>query len=184
MPFHHLALATRDTRGTHLFYTRAMGFELVKVVVSRTPADGWSKHFFYDTGAGELIAFWELHDESLPAEFPTALSTGAGLPEWVNHVAFGARDPDDLDARRRRLVEHGYDVMEIDHGWCRSIYTLDPNRTMVEFCTSLRPFDEEERRRAEALLFDPEPPLEDPADPPRIYRGEGRPLHRRADVAG
>src|SRR3989304_199703 len=104
MAFHHLALATRDARATHVFYTEAMGFELVKTVVGRPPAGGWAKHFFYETGGGELMAFWELHDESLPEDYPVALSTGIGLPEWVNHVAFWASDLADLERRRERLL--------------------------------------------------------------------------------
>ena len=55
MGFHHLALATRDVKGTHAFYTQAMGFELVKVVAGATPTEGWSKHFFYETGDGQLM---------------------------------------------------------------------------------------------------------------------------------
>jgi hypothetical protein len=31
-------------------------------------------------------------------------------------------------------VAHGYDVLELDHGWCRSIYVNDPGGTTVEFC--------------------------------------------------
>jgi catechol 2,3-dioxygenase-like lactoylglutathione lyase family enzyme len=92
MAFHHLALATRDASATHLFYTHAMGFELVKTVVGGTPAGGWAKHFFYATGGGELMAFWELHDDTIPDTWSPALSTSQGLPEWVNHVAFGATD--------------------------------------------------------------------------------------------
>ena len=139
MAFHHLALVQRATPGVHVFYTEAMGFELVKTEVGATPAGGWAKHFFYETGRGELMAFWELHDDTLPDTYPAALSTGIGLPEWVNHVAFAAGDLGDLDRRRERLVAHGYDVLEIDHGWCRSIYTRDPNGTLVEFCVSTRP---------------------------------------------
>jgi len=26
--------------------------------------------------------------------------------------------------------------MEINHGWCTSIYTLDPNGILVEFCVT------------------------------------------------
>jgi catechol 2,3-dioxygenase-like lactoylglutathione lyase family enzyme len=33
MGFHHLAIATKDVKATHGFYTGAMGFELVKVEV-------------------------------------------------------------------------------------------------------------------------------------------------------
>ena len=37
--------------------------------------------------------FWDLHDDAeIPAEFDTAISTGLGLPAWVNHVAFDAPD--------------------------------------------------------------------------------------------
>ena len=75
MPYHHLALATHDMKAIDLFYSMAMGFELVKVEVAPTPGGGWAKHFFYDTGNGELMAFWELHDDSLPQDFPTGLST-------------------------------------------------------------------------------------------------------------
>ena len=161
-----------------------MGFELVKTVVAATPAGGWAKHFFYDTGRGELMAFWELHDETIPEGYSAAISTGMGLPEWVNHVAFAAEDLADLDRRRERLVAHGYDVLEIDHGWCKSIYTRDPNGTLVEFCTTTREFDGEDRapgpRGAPEREPDPRAPraeAEDPrglrrADPPARGRGE------------
>jgi catechol 2,3-dioxygenase-like lactoylglutathione lyase family enzyme len=75
MGYHHLALATRDIKATHEFYTAAMGFELVKVAVGPAGKRGFAKHLFYDTGNGELIAFWDLHDPDL-------------APDWV------ARDRD------------------------------------------------------------------------------------------
>ena len=87
MGFHHVALATADTRATHLFYTEAMGFELMKVVSAPTPDGGWAKHLFYDTGGDGMIAFWELHDDALPP-VRGAMSRDVGLPEWVNHLAF------------------------------------------------------------------------------------------------
>jgi catechol 2,3-dioxygenase-like lactoylglutathione lyase family enzyme len=178
--FHHLALVTRDARATHAFYTHAMGFELVKTVVAATPAGGWAKHFFYETGRGELMAFWELHDDSIPEGYPTAISSGIGLPEWVNHVAFAAADEVDLDRRRERLVRSGYDVLEIDHGWCKSIYTRDPNGTLVEFCTTTRDFDAEDRRRALEALRNPSPALEPRGPNPKIFEASAEPVHVRA----
>ncbi len=79
MAFHHIALATRDLDATHRFYTDVMGFELVKAVVAPTPnpKGGWAKHVFYDTGGNGLIAFWDLHDESM-TDFDTAISTASG----------------------------------------------------------------------------------------------------------
>ena len=135
MGFHHVAVATNDLDETHRFYTEAMGFELVKAVASPTGAPGgaWAKHLFYDTGGGGLLAVWDLHDDAL-AGFDPAISTGLGLPEWVNHIAFDASDLDDLERRCRRWQEHGITVVELDHGWCRSIYATDPNGILVEFC--------------------------------------------------
>ncbi len=148
MPFHHVALATRDMKAIHEFYEAATGFPLVKVEVASTPAGGFAKHFFYDTGEGQLMAFWELHDDSMPDDFSTAISTAVGLPEWVNHLAFGARDKDDIEARATRWLSAGHDVLEIDHDWCYSIYAKDPNGTLVEFCTTTRPFDDADREQA------------------------------------
>ena len=148
MSFHHLALAVRDMPSVDAFYAEATGFELVHVEVASTPKGGWAKHFFYDTGNGELMAFWELHDESIPEHFPTSLSAAAGLPAWTNHLAFGAADLDDIGRRRDRWLEHGYDVVEIDHRWCYSIYATDPNGTLVEFCVTTEPFDDASKERA------------------------------------
>jgi catechol 2,3-dioxygenase-like lactoylglutathione lyase family enzyme len=175
MAFHHVALATTDLAATHRFYTEAMGFTLVKAVVAPTPegAGGWAKHVFYDTGrvseegatgSGDLIAFWELNGPEAPA-FDPAMSTSHGLPVWANHLAFHADDREDLDGRMRRWLECGHDVAEIDHGFCVSVYTTDPNGTMVEWCMDTRPLDERDRREADALLADPNPRLETPPEP-------------------
>ena len=74
MAFHHVAIATRDTEANHRFYTEATGFELAKVEVAKTPKGGWAKHLFYETGEGQMIAFWELHDDTLPQ--PTPITHG------------------------------------------------------------------------------------------------------------
>jgi catechol 2,3-dioxygenase-like lactoylglutathione lyase family enzyme len=159
MGFHHVAIATRDARATHDFYSRAMGFRLAKVEPIKTQSGGWAKHLFYDTGSGGMIAFWELHDDTVPADFDPSISRGLGLPEWTNHLAWRADGLDDLAARRQRWLDCGLDVVEVDHVWCVSIYTRDPNGIMVEWCTSTRAFTAEDERRALELLDDPSPEL-------------------------
>ena len=164
MAFHHVALATTDLPATHRFYTEAMGFTLAKAVVAPTPEGGWAKHVFYDTGDGSgLIAFWELHGDAHP-DFDPAMSTSHGLPTWTNHLAFWAADRTDLEARKERWLDCGHDVAEIDHGFCVSMYTTDPNGTMVEWCADTRPLDDDDRREAEDLVADPHPPFEDPPE--------------------
>ena len=164
MGFHHVALATADTRATHLFYTEAMGFSLAKAVVAPTPDGGWAKHLFYETGPDGLIAFWELHDDALPA-VGGALSRDVGLPEWVNHLAFDPGDAEQYELAKKRWLDLGLDVIEIDHEFCRSIYTIDPNGTMVEWCLDSRPLDERDRAHAAAVIFDADPEMESPPVP-------------------
>jgi catechol 2,3-dioxygenase-like lactoylglutathione lyase family enzyme len=159
MGFHHVAFATRDLHATHQFYTAAMGFDLVKVNVSPTENGGWAKHLFYEISADEYIAFWELHDDSIDAPWSPAISTGIGLPIWVNHLAFRAADLGDIAARKQRLLDHGHMVSQIDHGWCTSIYAIDPNGILVEFCTTTQAMTAADREEAQRLLTDPHPPL-------------------------
>jgi len=182
--FHHLAVVTRDSVANDLFYTHAMGFELIKVEVAPTPDGGWAKHFFYDTGGNGLMAFWELHDETIGDDYSTALSEGFGLPPWVNHIAFDASDLDDLEARKKRWLEHGYGVLEIDHHWCYSIYTMDPNGTMVEFCVTTGEFDEQDRRFAREMVTAKEPKL-NPKEPLiKQHKTEVEPIHKRGAPRG
>ncbi len=174
MAFHHLAIATRDPKANHEFYTGPMGFELVKVEVAKSGESGWAKHLFYDTGNGEMIAFWDLHDPDLPDDWSPAISTGLGLQIWTNHIAFAAEDLDDLALRRDRWLDHGVDVMEIDHGWCTSIYARDPNSILVEFCTSTREFTAADREEALELLAAESPELREGAPPTKLYRASER----------
>lgn len=175
MGFHHVALATRDVKANHEFYTGPMGFSLVKVQVGRSGERGFAKHLFYDAGDGQMIAFWDFHDPDLADDWSPAISTGMGLPVWANHLAFAAADLDDLARRRDRWLAHGVDVMEIDHGWCTSIYARDPNGILVEFCTSTRTLTRADAEEALRRLEDPEPALDE--EPPTR-------IHRAAEYAG
>ena len=163
MAFHHVAITTRDLDATHRFYTEAMGFELVKVEAAPTTESGWARHLFYDTGNGELLAVWDIHDGAI-AEYRTEISTGLGLPPWANHIAFDAVDLDDLKIRLERWLDCGLDCVRIDHGWCTSIYADDPNGITVEFCTSTRELTRDDREQAAALLAAAKPALGAPPE--------------------
>jgi catechol 2,3-dioxygenase-like lactoylglutathione lyase family enzyme len=181
MGFHHVALATARLADTHEFYTRAMGFDLVKVVVNPTPEGGWAKHVFYstdDAGTGEagMIAFWELHGDY--PEVDGAMSRSVGLPDWVNHLAFHAVDEAHFEGCRKRWTDLGLDVIEVDHEFCRSIYTNDPNGTLVEWCLDTRPLDDADRARAAEALADPAPSFDPP--PVDVIAHEGDPSRRPA----
>ena len=163
MAFHHVAIATRRLEKTHAFYTEVMGFRLAKVVAAPAPEGGWAKHVFYETGDGQMIAFWELHDVPGVAEkYPTDLNRSLGLPAWVNHIAFDAPTLEQLEAISDRWRAHGITVAWVDHGWCQSIYTTDPNGVLVEFCCSTRVLDAGDAEEAARLFADPQPEFEEP----------------------
>jgi catechol 2,3-dioxygenase-like lactoylglutathione lyase family enzyme len=147
---HHVAYACRDLEATNRFYTELMGFELVHTEVNEVEG-GYFRHVFYDTGAGGMLAFFDVHGVGEAAEWDSAVSTGNGLPVWVNHIAFAA-DEARMEAARARMAGAGIEpLMELDHGWCHSLYFRDPNGIMVEFCRDTPGF-ERDPEQATAML--------------------------------
>jgi len=158
MGYHHLAMACKDIEAIHAFYEGVMGFELVKVEIQPVLEGGWAKHFFYRMeDDSKFIAFWEMHDVPGGDTVETNLSKAAGVPDAINHLAFDVADMDDLLRRKQQWLDAGLEVLEIDHNWCYSIYTKDPNDNLVEFCLTTGTFDEADRARALAALQADEP---------------------------
>ena len=174
MSYHHLALATRDIAAIHAFYEGVMGFELVKVEVAKVMAGGWAKHYFYRMGGDDscFIAFWEMHNVPGGDVFETSLSKAAGLPDEMNHIAFAVHSADELDTRRKQWSAAGKSVMEVDHNWCRSIYTKDPNDNLVEFCLTTGSFTDEDRARALAALGESEPKYTPPPASMAVHQAD------------
>ena len=149
----HIAIAVKDIQATHRFYTEAMGFDLVKTEIV-PKQDGFARHVFYSTGSDtdQLMAFWDLSNVPSAGEFSTDICRDLGLEVLTNHLAFSADDERDLARRRQRWLDHGLTVMEIDHGWIRSIYTEDPDGIAVEFATLTAPFTAADATEALELL--------------------------------
>lgn len=163
MGYHHLALAARDMKKIHHFYEEVLGFELVKVEVGPSPGGGWAKHYFYRMdNDSNFIAFWEMHGIPGTENFQSSLSKGAGVPDYINHISFDAKDMTDLMRRKDQWLRAGFDVLEIDHNWCHSVYTKDPNDNMVEFCVTTGAFTAEDRKTALAALGQSEPSFSRP----------------------
>lgn len=160
MGFNHIALAVKDIEKTHEFYTRAMGFELVKVEVV-PQKNGIMRHVFYSTGPkrDQLMAFWDLSNMPDMKDLKTDISRDLGFDPLTNHLAFSADDLDDLERRKTRWLDYGRDVLEIDHDWVHSIYTEDPDGITVEFAVLTKDFTEEDAAEAERLLHIEVPPL-------------------------
>ena len=176
MSYHHLALAAKDMKAIHAFYEGVMGFDLVKVEIGPSPGGGWAKHYFYRMGETDsFIAFWEMHGVPGSEAFESNISRAAGLPDHVNHIAFGADSVADLDVRRTRWQAAGLSVFEVDHNWCQSIYTRDPNGNLVEFCVTIGSFSDDDRTRALAALDETEPNFSPPPASTRVHQATSSP---------
>lgn len=164
MGYHHLALAAKDMNAIHKFYEGVMGFELVKAEVGPSPDGGWAKHFFYRMeDDSKFIAFWEMHEmPGVDDSFETNISKAAGLPDHINHISFDVHSVEELNIRKQQWLDGGFDVMEIDHNWCHSVYTKDPNDNLVEFCLTTGQFDEDDRTFALEQLKSTSPDFSKP----------------------
>ena len=172
MAYHHLALATRDMKAIDHFYREVMGFDLKKVEIGPTPIGGWAKHFFYEIEPDRFFAFWELHGEPYEKPFETGLSKAVGLPEWVNHISFYSPTESHLREKRDMWLASGRDVMEIDHNWCRSVYTRDPNGTLVEYCVTTGQFTQADKELALKAVTSNDVPHTSPPKDVKIHKAK------------
>jgi catechol 2,3-dioxygenase-like lactoylglutathione lyase family enzyme len=160
-----------------------MGFPLCAGVKRQAPGGGWTKHMFYDIGDGETMALWDLRGiegVQLDADaWKSAVSTGLGLPWWVNHFAFTCHGgEEELRARKQKWLDHGYHVSETDHEFIRSIYTLDPDGNLVEWTYNTRPMNEADRDYAHKILVDDSPATEPDYEGP--FTRASAPKHKPA----
>jgi glyoxylase I family protein len=138
--FHHVAYACRDLEATQHFYEDLMGFPLVHTEVEHVK-EGFFRHVFYDLGDGSCLAFFDVHGVGEKEGWSSEVSRAAGLPVWVNHVAFRATAERQEEVRARMESAGIQPLMEVDHGWCHSLYYLDPNGIMVELCRDTPGFE-------------------------------------------
>ena len=148
MAFHHVAYSTKDLEATRHFYEDLFGFPLVNTEF-HDREDGWIKHVFFDTGNGQCIAFFAFENIGETADWATDVNESLGVPVFFNLAAFEATEVMHEEIRLRMQSEGIEPTMEIDHGWCYSLYYLDPNRVLVELCrdTTGMPVNKEEAAR-------------------------------------
>ncbi len=154
MGFHHVVYATRDVAATSHFYEDLMGFPLVHTEV-QVFGTSWMRHIFYDVGDGESLAFFEIHQVGEKPDYATDVSESVGLPIWVNHTAMRATLEKQEEVRARMAAEGIKPIMEQDHGWCHSLYFVDPNGVMVELCRDTPGFTADAAEASRLAAIDP-----------------------------
>lgn len=140
---HHVAYRCKDAQRTVEFYTKVLG---LKYVAGLLPPEGrspsWpllkegqkpstvfaepndSLHIFFELGDGSYLAFFDVDAPPEPEDT---------TPWWVKHIAFEVPGMEFMLAAKRRLEEHGVEVLgPKDHHICQSIYFYDPDGHRLE----------------------------------------------------
>jgi len=123
----HLALVTTDMDATVRFYHGVLGARLVATLA--TPA---FRHYFFEIGPGNTLAFFEYHGIELET-----FAKPAGVPDpravQFDHLSLNLPDEEALRDLQRRLKAAGSEVTEVvDHEIFRSIYFTDPSGIALE----------------------------------------------------
>lgn len=150
----HLALVCKDMDVTVDFYRNILGMKLTKTI---DLPEGGGKHFFFDAGGGDAIAFFWFPDgpDSVDRKELRRISA---IPGTMNHVAIDVA-ADKIDEYREQLVAKGIEVTEVvnhddtasgvsdeinESTFVRSLYFKDPDGTQLEFAAWVRDLTEQD----------------------------------------
>lgn len=124
---HHITLVSSNAQHTVDFYTRVLGLRLVKQTVNFDDPGSYHLYFGDETGRpGTAITFFE---------WKGAPRGRAGIG-GTHHFALRTASYDTLLKWKRRLVDLGVRVDgPFERKYFRSIYTRDPDGTIVEIAT-------------------------------------------------
>jgi catechol 2,3-dioxygenase-like lactoylglutathione lyase family enzyme len=149
---HHVAYRCQDAKETVAFYSDVLGMDYTTAFaedhVPSTGAYDPYMHVFLDAGNGNVLAFFELPEQ-------TPMGRDQNTPQWVQHIAFKVASLDDLMAVKAKAEAKGLDVLgPTDHGIFKSIYFFDPNGHRVELAVDTGTPEElaELKRVAPAML--------------------------------
>jgi glyoxylase I family protein len=129
---HHNAYVTRDMEATRHFYEDLIGMPLIATWCESDELFGKERtycHCFFGLADGGALAFFQFADAEDQALFGPAMPSSP-----FHHIALN------VDAKSQALVEGrlkeaGFNEPNfyvLEHGYCRSIYAMDPNGMILE----------------------------------------------------
>lgn len=130
---HHNAYVTKDQEATRAFYEDLIGLPLIATWSEQDELFGAERvycHTFFGLGDGSALAFFQFANQEDADLFDPELT-----PSPFRHIALKVSG-DLQDAIAGRLEEAGWKprgTFVLDHGYCRSLYTEDPNGLLIEF---------------------------------------------------
>ena len=129
---HHTAYVSRDLEKTRAFYEDIIGLPLEATWCESDELFGEMRtycHCFFGLEDGSALAFFQFASPRDAEEF------GPKMPETpFHHIALSV-DKATQAAIEARLIAAGYrepDTYVLEHGYCRSLYAVDPNGMIVE----------------------------------------------------
>jgi glyoxylase I family protein len=131
--WHHHAVRTKDMTATRAFYEGVLQLPLVGTwteaydVIKKTPSN--YVHCFFELGDGSALAFFQFEEGMREEPMPMPRDP------YEHHVSLGVDTMETVDYFRKRIEEAGAPVEIVDHGYCYSCYTQDPNGMVVEIST-------------------------------------------------
>lgn len=130
---HHTAYVSKDLEATRRFYEDVIGLPLVATWCEKDELFGKERtycHVFFGLGDGGALAFFQFADPEDAAQF------GPQMPfSPFHHIALKV-DEATQKGIEQRLAAAGYgepSTFVLEHGYCRSLYTADPNGMILEF---------------------------------------------------
>lgn len=128
---HHFAIGTTDMAKTRAFYEDVVGLPHVSTWKEEYPdpvlGPRHYMHCFFELADGSALAFFQFAkgERRDPARLPRDV--------FDLHIALHMDSVDDVLAMREQLKAAKLPSALIDHGYCYSLYTRDPNGLLVEF---------------------------------------------------
>ena len=129
---HHTAYVSSNLERTRAFYEDLLGFPLVATWCESDELFGAIRtycHLFFGLADGSALAFFQFVKKEDQQLF------GPKMPDTpFHHVALKV-DADVQAAVERRLQAAGYkapDTYVLEHGYCRSLYVVDPDGMIIE----------------------------------------------------
>ena len=134
---HHHAFACRDAEQTRHFYEDVLGMPMIAAVQESTRSPGGAQtaylHMFFEMADGTCLAFFDFPDYYAGID-ASQLEPRDSL---VHHIALEVHGYEQIEKFKQRLAAHDVAHREIDHGYCRSLYFVDPNGLKLELTTNV-----------------------------------------------
>lgn len=130
---HHTAYVSKNLEATRHFYEDLIGLPLQATWCESDVLFGKLRtycHCFFGMADGSALAFFQFANPEDQQEF------GPKMPETPFHHIAMKVDRETQDAIEKRLRAANYTeprIYVLEHGYCRSLYAVDPDGMICEF---------------------------------------------------